>query len=231
MQKQTTLCSPTGTSHAGTLFIDRETFDEAVNYALAAGRNEVCGFMLVRRHDPDTFVVIEDSLHLPQQLVAPGLSQPAPEGESAQMDIEEEYEDDPDVFRLLWHSHGAGMASFSTTDTSTHQNMASTTGFDAAFFMVINTRGQASANIEVYKPFRVGTQLRLIVIEKDEQISLFPYKMAIDDKCQPFPQPKVTKWTPSAPSSNNEEPDDDDLDAYDERLFTQALSLYPAEWR
>jgi proteasome lid subunit RPN8/RPN11 len=210
-RKQTTLCSPTGTSQAGTLYIDRDTFDEAVNYARAADKNEVCGFMLVRRHRPDMFAVIKESLHLPRQLVAQGLSQPAPEGESAQMDIEEQYVDDRDVFRLLWHSHGAGSAMFSTTDTGTHENMSETTGFDAVFFMVINTRGHASANIEVYKPFRVGTQLHLVVLEKDDQVDLKPYKQAIEQMCQPFPKPKVRTWGPQGPDT---EPDDDDREPF-----------------
>ena len=214
MQKQTRLCSPTGTSQAGTLFIDRESLDEAVNYALAAGQNEVCGFMLVRRFDPKTFVVIENSLILPYQLVAQGLSQPAPEGESEQMDVEDEHEDDPDVFRLLWHSHGTGAAAFSTTDTNTHDKMASTTAFDAMFFMVINTQGRATANIEVYKPFRVGTQLHLVVLEKTEQANLLPYKMAIEDKCNPFPKPaKAQSWR-AYPLSEDPNPDPDDLDAF-----------------
>lgn len=186
MLKRTSLCSPTGNSQVGRLEISRNTFDEVINYAKAADKNEVCGFLLVRQYTPNDFEVIDGSLHIPRQLAAAGASEPLPQGESAQMDIEDEYEDDPEVFRVLWHSHMNGEARFSSTDIATHNRMATTTGHDAMFFMVVNARGQATANIEVYRPFRIGTQLWLSVIENEDELDLEPYKQKLAEVCEPY---------------------------------------------
>lgn len=191
MRRTTTLCSPVGaTTEAGTLTIERDTFNEVVNYAKAAAPQEVCGFLLVQRTDAATYHVLKDSLLIPAQLIASGYSEVLPEGEIEQMDFEEAYEDDPTVFRLLWHSHVNGIAQFSGTDTDTHRRMATTTAHEAMFFMVLNTHGQATANIEVYQPFRIGTQLRLVVLENDEQAALDPYKAMLKQKCKQMPKPK-----------------------------------------
>lgn len=187
-RKSTVLCSPYGTSQTGTLLIERNLFEEVINYAKAAALEEVCGFLLVRKESPSLYRVLEDSLHIPEQRTAAGYSETRSEGEIAQMDLEEQYDEDPNVFRLLWHSHVHGGASFSSTDTATHQRMATTSAFDAMFFMVVNTRGQASANLEVYRPFRIGTQLRLVVLENELEADLTPYRAELAVKCQPMPK-------------------------------------------
>jgi|GEM_PF-5423359 len=188
MRKRTVLSNPVGTSYAGTLFIDRDTFNEVINFARAAGLNEVCGFISVRRNSPRSFTVIEGSLNLPDQYTGKSLSQTAPMGELTQMEYENTFGDDPDVFRLLWHSHKDGGAGFSVTDTSAHDEMSRTTAFEAMMFMVVNVHGQATANLEVYRPFRIGTQLRLVVIENEEEADLGPYKELIAQHCQLLPK-------------------------------------------
>lgn len=189
MLKQTVLCSPVGTSSTGTLVIERDVFEEVINYAKAAGHKEVCGFLLVRRQSSTLYSVLPNSLHIPLQWADIGASEPLPQGQAAQMDIEEPYEDDEDVFRLLWHSHMGGSAHFSSVDLKTADDMSRSTGFNAMFFMVVNQHGQATANLEVYYPFRIGTQLRLVVLENEEAADLETYKAELARKCEPFPLP------------------------------------------
>lgn len=188
MRMQTTLCSPIGPSQSGTLFIERDTFDEVINYAQAADKFEICGYLLVKRLGPMAFTVLENSLHIPLQLAGIGASETLPEGEAAQMDREDDTDDD--TYRLLWHSHVNGQAGFSSTDLDTHASFGRTTMFDAVFFMVVNQHGDASANLELYRPFRLGTQLRLVVLEPYEETDLTPYKAIIKQFCLPYPPKK-----------------------------------------
>lgn len=181
-RKHTVLSKPVGTSRGGTLYIERDTLDELGNFAKAAGQNEICGFLLVRRLGPDVFHVLKDSLHVPLQRVAPGYAEVLPQGEVAQMDLEErlEIDDFEDTFRLLWHSHLGGPAQFSSIDLHAHRVIGSATAFDAMFFMVINWHGQATANLEIYRPFRLGTQVQLVVQENQEEADLTRYKKIVE---------------------------------------------------
>ncbi len=201
MRKRTTLSNPIGASSTGELEIQRDDFTEVLNYARAAGNDEICGFLLVRRLSPDHYVVIPDTVHIPEQATNPGAAETLFQGEIAQRNLEDDYEDDENVFRLLWHSHVRGSASFSRTDTDTHQNMGNGTGFDAMFFMVVNQHGQATANLEVYTPFRIGTQIHLVVLENEEEVDLYTYRQLLKRKRVPlvFP-PKDDEYTDKIPT-------------------------------
>lgn len=186
--RATALCRPTGTSSAPQLSIERPDYDKIISYAIAAEKNEVCGFAFVRKHSTDHFSVIPGSVFITTQMAQPGAAQPDAFGEIEVMDREEEL-DEPDIYRLLWHSHVGGAAGFSSTDLNTHDTIGGTTGLDAMFFMVVNNHGQAAANVELYRPMRIGTQLLLAVLDEVEDVDLDPYKAEIKLKCRPFPPP------------------------------------------
>ena len=105
------------------------------------------------------------------------------------MDYEERFDEKDPVYRILWHSHVGGQATFSQTDLKSHDDIGRATALDAMFALVLNNRGQASANLEVYQPFRIGTQVELLVVDDVEEVDLEPYKRAIAKKCQVIPPP------------------------------------------
>jgi proteasome lid subunit RPN8/RPN11 len=191
----TVLSRPQGTSTAPQLSIDRADFDTIIRYATAADKREVCGFAFVRKYGPDYFEVIPGSVFITSQLVAPGAAQPDAIGETEVMDREEEFEE-AGIYRLLWHSHVGGSAAFSSTDLNAHQVLSASTALDAMFFMVVNNRGQATANMELYRPIRMGTQLLLAVLDEVEAIDLAPYQEEIAKKCHAFPPPHPSPWPP-----------------------------------
>lgn len=186
--RSTYLCKPQGNSSAPQLSIERADFDEVIRYAVAAGKNEVCGFAFVRKHSACHFSVIPGSVFITTQLTGPGAAQPDALGEVEVINREEMHEE-ADIFRLLWHSHVGGAAIFSSTDLNTHDTIAQSTGLDAMFFMVVNNRGQAAANVEQYQPIRIGTQLLLAVLDEVPHVDLEPYKTEINAKRRPFPAP------------------------------------------
>ena len=188
-KKYTALCRPLALSSAPQLIIGRAEFDEMVRYAVAAGKNEVCGYAFARQLDTEHFWVIPGSVFIVDQHVAPGTARTDPAGEVTVMDYEERFDETDPVYRILWHSHVGGQATFSQTDLKSHDDIGRATALDAMFALVLNNRGQASANLEVYHPFRIGTQVELLVVDDVEEVDLEPYKRAIAKKCQVIPPP------------------------------------------
>ena len=214
-KKYTALCRPLALSSAPQLIIGRAEFDEMVRYAVAAGKNEVCGYAFARQLDTEQFYVIQGSVFIVDQHVAPGTARTDPAGEVAVMDYEERFGDDEPVYRVLWHSHVGGQASFSTTDLKSHDDIGRATALEAMFALVLNNRGQASANFEVYQPFRIGTQIELLVVDDVEEVDLAPYRQAITAKCKVIPPPPPVKHVAPAPAGSitmGNWPDDPDYD-------------------
>ena len=198
-KKYTTLCRPLAPSNAPQLIIGRAEFDEMVRYAVAAGKNEVCGYAFARQLDTEQFWVIPGSVFIVDQHVAPGTARTDPAGEVAVMDYEEQFDANENVYRILWHSHVGGTASFSTTDLKSHHDIGRATALDAMFFMVINNRGQATLNFEVYRPYRIGTQAELLVVDDVPDVDLAPYKAQIATKCSviPIKRPPSSRYNPA----------------------------------
>jgi proteasome lid subunit RPN8/RPN11 len=195
----TALCRPTGPSTGPTLSINRDDFNEMLNYAKAAGTKEVCGYAFVTRTSATEYTVVAGSVFITTQMVDHGAAEPDGLGEIEVMDREEELPEG--VVRLLWHSHVDGQAGFSSTDLRTHDTMSETTALDSMFFIVLNKRGQASANFELYEPVRIGTQITLNVIDMVPFVDLAPYRNKIVDKCYPFPKPAKGSGTLSDSAS------------------------------
>lgn len=161
-------------------------------FAVAAGKNEVCGYAFARQLNLNTFYVLGNSVFIVDQHVNPSTARTDPTGEVAVMDYEEQFGEDEKVFRILWHSHAGGTASFSATDLTSHDEIGKATALDAMFFMVINNRGQATLNFEVYRPYRIGTQAELLVIDDVPDVDLEPYKAQIAARCSVIPAKKPT---------------------------------------
>lgn len=216
MRKPTELCRPALHSSAPRLLIDRREFDEMQRFAVAAEKNEVCGYAFARQLDSNTFYVLADSVFIVDQHVNPSAARTDPSGEVAVMDYEELFDEVDQVFRILWHSHVGGTASFSATDLKSHNDIGKATALDAMFFMVINNRGQATLNFEVYRPYRIGTQAELQVIDDVPDIDLAPYKAQIAARCSVIPTKKPTyssydaNWAQSTISMWGDDPDYDD---------------------
>lgn len=188
-------------------------------FAQAAGKNEVCGYAFARQIDPNTFCVFGKSVFIVNQHVNPSAARTDPIGEVAVMDYEEQF--DEKLYRILWHSHVGGTAAFSTTDLKSHDDIGQATALDAMFFMVINNRGQATLNFEVYRPYRIGTQAELLVVDEVPAVDLEPYKAEIAAKCSVIAvkRPHSSGYTPAqagfAMGAWHDDPDYDDPD-YDD---------------
>lgn len=199
MRKCTELCRPAQHSSAPRLFIERADFEEMQRFAVAAKKNEVCGYAFARQLDANTFYVLGKSVFIVDQHVNQGTARTDPTGEVAVMDYEEQFDANENVYRILWHSHVGGTASFSTTDLKSHHDIGQATALDAMFFMVINNRGQAALNFEVYRPYRVGTQALLLVIDDVPDVDLAPYKAQIAARCSVIPvkRPPSSRYIPA----------------------------------
>ena len=193
MLQTTTLCRPVHTSSTASLWVQRADFNELLNFARAAGSNEVCGYAFVTKVSPTEFCIVPDSVFITTQMVERIAAEPDARGEVEVMDREEDLPDG--TFRLLWHSHVDGTAKFSGTDFDTHNRIGKTTLLDAMFFLVLNKRGEASANLEQYRPFRIGTQITLNVIDRVPVVDLTPYKDQIDAIYYPFPDKTGSELT------------------------------------
>lgn len=201
MLKTTVLCKPIANSRAPQLFIERGDFEEMIRYAQAAGIYEVCGYAFARQVDASTFAVIRGTVFIVDQHVGTAAAMTDPSGEVEAMDKEEVFDEDGKIVRILWHSHVGGSATFSTTDLKAHGDIGKATAIDAMFFVVVNTGGQATANFEVYQPYRIGGQAGLLVIEKVEEVDLRPYKATIAAKCRVIPPPKPKTHIFASPST------------------------------
>lgn len=176
------------------LTVNEPDWLKLIQYADAAGINEICGYAWVKRVNSTSFEFAPGSIFIPEQFVAPGASEPTAAGSSEMMDATEEWPED--YIQMLWHSHTCGTAQFSGTDMRTHNRFASATLYDTHMFLVINQFGDAQAFLEVYNPVRTTVPLCVTFIHEVDDNDV--EELADDvyyDKLKQFPKPAKTMVT------------------------------------
>ncbi|MDO4611925.1 MAG: hypothetical protein Q4B29_00460 [Candidatus Saccharibacteria bacterium] len=151
------------------LLIPRDIYSKMLCYATAALPNEVTGIGILETV-PNTTGCVQafrvSEVRIAPQRTSNGYCEFEDEAlHGVLLDlIEEGRTEDLEKLRLRWHSHGAGSVFFSTVDVKDIEENT----LDAAWIvsLVINTKGEFTARLDLYQPFRISESLTVEIVDE-----------------------------------------------------------------
>jgi len=146
------------------LVIDAQAWQKMQAYVHRVGNVEINGFAYLTIVDAKTFVIDgADDVFITQQEVTSGTADN--DGKAfAKAQYYAVRAGRQDQLRVQWHSHVWGSTYHSATDMGTIESFGAA-GMEWFVSIVTNKKGEATARLDVFRPFRFGVVLDVTVVE------------------------------------------------------------------
>lgn len=150
------------------LNIKAKLWQQMMNYAQLSLPNEVTGIGLIEHTEGSDQLYVRE-IFLPNQEVNPVFSQFSETGlHEIITDLIPDRIDDVEKLKFRWHSHGTGGVFFSGQDKA---DIEAWDG-DWVVNVIINARGEWTARMDIFRPFRLENYpINLVIDYTDDEIT------------------------------------------------------------